>query len=287
MAWLPTPHRLINMAGHYKLPGVMPPTQPTGGPRPPKAPEPATPMAIEPEYAQLFDDWKKSPNIQTNDALLKALNPVIDNAVKTYGGSNNPIIRSRAKKILIDTLPKYDPSATKLKTYAFNQLQGLKRFSLQQSQIISIPEQVQLDYTNLAKAENELKDELGRDPTDTELSDFTSLSLKRIGYVRKLQMPSSEGSVLKPMTGSDNTDFNDPAVESKSSKEMSAWHSFVYDSLGDIDKLIMEHSLGLNGKKVLSNQQIAAKLRVSPAAVSIRKNKIQTELDKRESLNII
>lgn len=275
------------MAGHYKLPGVMPPTQPTGGPRPPKAPEPATTMAIEPEYAQLFDDWKKSPNIQTNDALLKALNPVIDNAVKTYGGSNNPIIRSRAKKILIDTLPKYDPSATKLKTYAFNQLQGLKRFSLQQSQIISIPEQVQLDYTNLAKAENELKDDLGRDPTDTELSDYTSLSLKRIGYVRKLQMPSSEGSVLKPMTGSDNTDFNDPAVESKSSKEMSAWHSFVYDSLGDIDKLIMEHSLGLNSKKVLSNQQIAAKLRVSPAAISIRKNKIQTELDKRESLNII
>jgi DNA-directed RNA polymerase specialized sigma subunit len=276
------------MAGYYKLPGVTEPTQPTGGPRPPKAPEQATPMAIEPEYAQAFDNWKKSPTPQTNDELLKVLNPVIDNAVKTYGGSNNPIIRSRAKKILIDTLPKYDPTATKLKTYAFNQLQGLKRFSLQQSQIISIPEQVQLDYANLSKTENQLKDDLGRDPTDTELADATSLSLKRIAYVRKLQMPSSEGSVLKPMVGSDNTDFNDPEVRAQGgSREMSAWHSFVYDSLGDVDKLIMEHSFGLNGKKQLSNQQIAAKLRVSPAAISIRKNKIQQELDKRDNLNLL
>jgi len=146
------------MAGYYKLPGVTSPSQPTGGPRPPKAPEQAVPMAIEPEYAQAFDNWKRSPNPQTNDELLRALNPVIDNAVKTYGGSNNPIIRSRAKKILIDTLPKYDPTATKLKTYAFNQLQGLKRFSLQQSQIISIPEQVQLDYANLSRTENELRE---------------------------------------------------------------------------------------------------------------------------------
>jgi len=101
-------------------------------------------------------------------------------------------------------------------------------------------------------------------------------------------MPSSEGSVLKPMVGSDNTDFNDPEVRAQGgSREMSAWHSFVYDSLGDVDKLIMEHSFGLNGKKQLSNQQIAAKLRVSPAAISIRKNKIQQELDKRDNLNLL
>lgn len=276
------------MAGNYNLPGVGKPSQPTGGPKPPKAPEPPTPLALEPEYTHAYETWKRAPSPETNDELLKALDPVIDSAVKTYGGGNNSIVRSRAKKILMDSLPKYDPAATKLKTYAFNQLQGLKRFSMQQSQIISIPEQVQLDYVNLAKSENELRDTLGRDPTDTELADATSLSLKRIGYVRKLRMPSSEGGVLKPMTGSDNTDFNDPAVNPQdSNKELSAWHSFVYDSLGDIDKLIMEHSFGLNGKKVLSSQQIAAKLRVSPAAISIRKNKIQQELDKRDKLNIL
>jgi DNA-directed RNA polymerase specialized sigma subunit len=276
------------MAGSYNLPGVGTPSQPTGGPRPPKAPEPPTPLALEPEYMHAYETWKRSPSPQANDELLNVLSPVIDNAVKTYGGGNNPIIRSKAKKILMDSLPKYDPTATKLKTYAFNQLQGLKRFSMQQGQIISIPEQVQLDHMNLSKAENELREELGRDPTDTELADATSLSMKRIGYVRQLKMPSSEGNILKPMSGSDGSDFNDPAVASqRGSKELSAWHSFVYDSLGDIDKLILEHSFGLNGKKVLSNQQIAAKLRISPAAVSIRKNKIQLELDKRDKLNII
>jgi hypothetical protein len=49
----------------------------------------------------------------------------------------------------------------------------------------------------------------------------------------------------------------------------------------------MEHSFGLNGKKLLSNEQIARSLRMSPAAISIRKNKIQQELDKREKLNLL
>lgn len=277
------------MPGPYNLPKVPNPTQNTGGPRPPAAPKPVEDIALEPEFRGTFANWSRDPNPETNDMMLKALNPIIDNAVKTYAGSNNnTILRSKAKKIVIDSLPNYDPNNTKLKTYVFNQLQGLKRFSLQQNQIINIPEQVQLDYVNLKKTENNLREDLGRDPSDTELADATSLSLKRINYVRKLQMPSSEGTVLQPMANSDSSDFNDPSVVSNVGKsDLNAWHSFVYDSLGDIDKIIMEHSFGLNGKSVLANQQIARKLNISPAAVSLRKNKIQQELDKRETLRVI
>jgi DNA-directed RNA polymerase specialized sigma subunit len=277
------------MPGPYNLPGIPKPTQATGGPRPPSAPKPVAGTALEPEFSETYNHWSRDPNPETNDMMLKALHPIIDNAVKTYAGSaDNSVIRSKAKKIVIDTLPNYDPNNTKLKTYVFNQLQGLKRFSLQQNQIINIPEQVQLDYVNLKKTENSLKEELGRDPSDTELADATSMSLKRLNYVRKLQMPSSEGTVLQPMMHSDSSDFNDPSVASRVNKDdMNAWHSFVYDSLGDIDKIIMEHSFGLNGKSILSNQEIAKKLRISPAAISLRKNKIQQELDKRESLRVI
>lgn len=277
------------MPGQFQLPQVNKPTQPTGGPRPPSAPAAIPSLALEPEFHEVYGMWQRNKTPEANDAMLKALNPIIDNAVKTYGGSDrNPVIRSKAKKIVIDALPNYDPANTKLKTYVFNHLQGLKRFSMQQGQIISIPEQVQLDYVNLKKKEDELREDLGRDPSDNELADATFLSPKRIAYVRNLRMPSSEGTILQPLMNSDSGDFNDPHVVNRASKgDLSAWHSFVYDSLGDTDKVIMEHSFGLNGKKVLSNQQIAAKLGVTPAAISLRKSRIQQELDKRETLKVI
>ena len=277
------------MPGRFQLPGVGDPTQPTGGPRPPKLEQPEI-KALEPQLKDVYDTWNRMKSPQANDMMLKALSPIIDNAVKTFGGSqdHNPIIRSRAKKIVIDSLPNYDPKQTKLKTFVFNQLQGLKRFSLQQGQIISIPEKVQLDFVNLKKTEDSLREELGRDPSTTELADAAMLSPKRIEYVRKLRMPSSEGTVSAVNASSDFSDFSDPAVANPSSKkDLGAWHSFVYEGLSDINKLIMEHSFGLNGKKLLSNEQIARSLRMSPSAISIRKTKIQQELDKREKLNLL
>jgi predicted transcriptional regulator len=46
----------------------------------------------------------------------------------------------------------------------------------------------------------------------------------------------------------------------------------------------MEHSLGLNGKKKLSGRRIAAKLGLSPSAVSQRGARIQQQLDLYEEL---
>jgi len=275
------------MPGLPNIPAVPKPTQNTGGPRPPVINPINEGLALEPEFHQPYGVWKHSPSLQTNDMMLNTLKPIIDNAVKTYGGPDSPIIRSKAKKIVIESLPNYDPNNTKLKTYVFNQLQGLKRFSMQQSQILSIPEQVQLDYSNLYKKENELKEELGRDPTTDELADAAMMSPKRINYVRQLRLPSSEGTMSRPAQGAEGGDYNDPSVMADGPKELSGWHDFVYHGLGDTDKLIMEHSFGLFGKKILSNQDIAKKLKVSPAAISIRKNKLQQELDKRENLNVI
>ncbi len=273
----------------YNIPGVGNPSQPTGGPRPPGT-APAQPtISLEPEYNKIYEDWKRNPDIANNDRVLKALKPVIDTAVKTYAGSSsNPMVGSKAKQIVIDSLHRYDPSKTKLKTFVFNQLQGLKRFTLQSNQIISIPEQVQLDYVGLFKAEDELKEELGRHPSLSELADKTGLSPKRIEYVRKLRMPSSEGTVLKPMAGSESEDFNDPGVRlMKDTSSADGWRQLVYYGASDTDKIIMEGAFGMFGSPVLSNEAIAKKLRVTPAAVSIRKKKIQAELDKQSDIRLM
>jgi DNA-directed RNA polymerase specialized sigma subunit len=47
----------------------------------------------------------------------------------------------------------------------------------------------------------------------------------------------------------------------------------------------MEHTLGLNGKKVLANTEVAKRLSISPGAVSQRKSRIQSRLDEFYDIN--
>jgi len=270
------------------LPPLAAPTQPTGGPKPPSPKAlPANDM-LEPDFAEAFTTWQNRPSPQANGLILKKLDPIIDTAVKTYGGANaSPTLRSKARLLALQGLPKYDRSQAKLKTFMMNHLQGLRRMAAKENAIISVPEQVQLDHLHLSRAEAELRDDLGRDPSTSELADHTGLSAKRIQYVRKLQMPASEGQILQPISGSESDDFNDPAVKSVGGDDARAWHRFVYESLDNTDRVIMEHSLGLFGRPVLSNQDIARKLGITPSAVSQRKTRIQLRMDERQNLGVL
>jgi len=48
----------------------------------------------------------------------------------------------------------------------------------------------------------------------------------------------------------------------------------------------MEHTLGMHGKRVLSNQDVARKLKLSPGAISQRKARIQSKMDLAEDLKV-
>jgi len=60
-----------------------------------------------------------------------------------------------------------------------------------------------------------------------------------------------------------------------------AWFNFVYDDLSPVDKLIADMTLGRNGRRKTSTQEIARRLNITPGAVSQRAAKIQAMLDKQ------
>jgi hypothetical protein len=59
----------------------------------------------------------------------------------------------------------------------------------------------------------------------------------------------------------------------------------VYDELDDYHKKVMEHALGMNGRRALSNQGIARRLNRSPGAISQAKARIQKMLNEAEALS--
>jgi DNA-directed RNA polymerase specialized sigma subunit len=240
---------------------------------------------LEPHYADLYNSWKTDPTPQASSSLLKTIDPVIKEALKSYGGTRqeSPTLRSKAKLLALEAMQKYDPTRSKLKTHLLTQFQGLRRMAAKENQIISVPEQVMLDQGHLREAENRLRDKLGRDPSDWELIDETGLSLKRISYIRSMKPTFAEGKLTT--VDEEGSSMSVPAIAAQQTEDK-GWQEFIYSDLHPIDQVIMEHTLGMNNKKVLSNQEIARKLGLSPGAISQRKARIQQLLDRREDLGI-
>jgi DNA-directed RNA polymerase specialized sigma subunit len=236
---------------------------------------------LEPEFEAPFQAWKRRPNPHTASTLLKSVQPVIDKAIAAHVGQSSPLLRSRGRQIALKALGTYDPYQSKLQTHLISQLQGLKRVNRQQTQVIHVPERVALEQGHMAEMENELRDELGRDPTTAELSDRSGMSLKRIAKLRQFQQPMAEGFFSQHAHGDDEPNL--PAVQGEANPNL--WAEMVYDDLDPTNQSILEHSLGLHGRPVLSNMDIAKKLQLTPGAISQRRAVIQRRLDQGSLLS--
>lgn len=235
---------------------------------------------LEPELEPHYTAWKQNPTPATRSQLLTAVSPAITAAIRSYG-RDSPTLRGKAKLRAIAAFDSYDPMRGKLKTHIISQLRGLQRDSAQEQNIIQQPEQVSLDKQHLNRHVAELTDTLGREPSDLELADKSGFSLKRIAHVRQSVQGVNHGALLEGVPDGDLPASMTPGDTSR----QDAWRDYIYYDLSPRDQLIMEHSLGIRGKPKLAANRIAAKLRITPAAVSQRLSHIQRMLDEGQSMS--
>lgn len=234
---------------------------------------------LEEEHQEPFDAWKANPTPAGNATFLTHLQPTIDKVVNVHVGQNNPLITSKARRMTLDAMKTYDPKRSRLQTHLYNQLQGLKRVQRQQGSIVSVPEKVSLDRYHLDRHTQELSDELGRDPSDAELADRTGFSPRRMQRVRSYRPAVAEGTLEAANEG------NIYGGNSAAKATHSPYIDLIYHDMAPIDQLILEHSIGYNGKRRLSNEQIAQKIKRTPGLVSQRKKAIQEMLDRENELS--
>ena len=223
-----------------------------------------------------WEKWKATPNNQTRSQLLRTMQPVIDGAVRGHGDS--PYLRAEAKLLALKALDTYDPKQGPLKNHLISHLQGLSRVSGKSDQIIQIPERRVLQFNQLQAATRDLEDAFGREPTDIELADHLGVPIRKLEDIRKASLPMTPGKAKSDETG---VSADLAVTRPGESRFGDAWQQLVYDDLSTTDKLVMEHALGLNGKKVLTTGEIARKVGLTAGAVSQRKAKIQEMLDAR------
>lgn len=232
-----------------------------------------SPRRSKSDIEQTYATWKQAPTPQNGAVLFRQLDPFVKAAVQRHTGGTSAVNIGRAKSLLIDALPRYDGRAS-MATFVDRQLQPMQRWSAKHKVGVRITHGYSAERKMLNDVESELIDELGRHPSRAEIADKSGLPLARIQKILSLQLPVPGEKSFQG--GSDFSEAADQAVES----DNNMWLLAVYYGLNPVNQVIMEHTLGLNGAPKFSNQDIAKRLRITPGAVSQRKNKIQAMLDR-------
>lgn len=223
-----------------------------------------------PDLTDAITKYQKSPIPEHADNLLLAASPTISRALKAYGGVDTPALRAQAKLLTLDAAKTYTPKEAKPETHLLSQLQALRRISASAANIGYMPEQVRLDAPKIQRHAMELQQELGRDPSDAELADHIGIPIERIARARKGTAAFTSSSLPEGV---------ETTLPSYEKENRNNWAKYVYHDLTPAGQIVMEHTLGLNGKPLLSTEEIARKANISTGRVS------QYRADIEKSLN--
>lgn len=179
------------------------------------------------------------------------------------------VVLAEAYKIANHAAETYDKSSgVKFSTHLTNQLKKLSRISTQYGNIVRLPENKQFKLQRLNQMEAQLREDLHRDPNIQELSDALGIPTKEIHYL--MQNRKSEVNLS-------NLSYTPTFVDDTQNDE---WLHMVYHDLSPTDKIIFEHKIGFGGKKKLTNEEIAKKIKTSASTVNHRANFIAEMISK-------
>ena len=219
-----------------------------------------------------FEKWKTAPTPENMSALLDKAEPVINSALTSYAGGNQ-LFRGHARRMAAEAFKTYDPKKNvKLHTHLMTQLQPLTRINREHAQSVKVPERVTLDMYSMRQSNQELFDKLGREPSDKELADHTHLSMRRLQHVRRFARPDIPESGLTMMNEEGEQEIFYPGMQKTDPQRV--WTEYVHHDLSPVDQKILEWKTGLYGKEILSNNEIAQRVNLSPGAVSQHSSRI-------------
>jgi DNA-directed RNA polymerase specialized sigma subunit len=168
------------------------------------------------------------------------------------------VVLAEAYKLAHKAAESFDPSKNiKFSTHLTNQLKKLSRISTLYGAAVRLPENKQFKSQHINEAELYLKDELGREPSAMEVSEYTHIPLV---HVNKIKQNKANEVNLSSLT-------HTPVFLTNQNDD---WLHFVYHDLSDLDRVIFEYKTGFNNKPTLNNEEIAKKLNISTNTVISR-----------------
>jgi DNA-directed RNA polymerase specialized sigma subunit len=215
-----------------------------------------------------WNQWKAAPHPKLMSTVLKSVQPTIDAAIARHPRFNAGVLGGEAKRLAIQAVKTFDPAQNaSLSTHIFNHLRPLSRYTQEMSRAVSVPREAREQYGKVVRAEQDFLEQNNRPPTDWELQDQLGISRERLAKIRQVgKFEFAEGA----LESAPDVQQEDPTI--------SLWTDYVYHSLPDRDRQIMDYRLGRIGKTVLPTVEIAQRLGIDPSYVNRRAGQIAQQI---------
>jgi DNA-directed RNA polymerase specialized sigma subunit len=221
----------------------------------------------------LWKKWKYNRDPLALEDLLRSLRPIVKRGASPFLRSGLPqsVLEAEVKRIIIEALDAYDPSAygdVQLSTFIISRIKKVNRLVYQHQNIGRISEQRITQVGTFNNVKSFLTDKHEREPTASELADELSWSIPEVERMERETRKDLISSVQQFEPGVIISDRDQEILE------------LIYYELTQEEKLVYEYLLGKNGKPMLKPTQIAQRAGLSPAKVSRLRSSIMEKFQR-------
>ncbi len=187
---------------------------------------------------------------------------------------------------LMKAVERFDPEkGGKLSTYAAWWIkQSIKRALANQSKTIRLPVHMVDKVSKTRKIANAMSEQLGREPTDQELSEETGISRTKLAMI--MQASQRPASLDAPVFEGEATAYgeligDDKAVDPSlalSSKNMHSNLDDLLEVLNEREQRIIDARFGLDGKKPMTLEEVGLEFGVTRERIRQLQNLALTKM---------
>lgn len=210
-----------------------------------------------------WQEWRRNPTPNNMNVVLTRMGPLIHSEVNRWSGAlGRPLLEVKAKQLAARAIENYNPNRrTALSTHVANQLKKLSRMTYSHQNVARIPEYQTLQTRSYMNAREKLMSRFGREPTAIELSNELGWSLP---YMERFLRSNRREFV----------ESGDPVPIFDQSAGEAGIVDFVYNDLSPMHQKIFEHTTGYRGAKILDNNSLRKKLRLTQGQLSYQKKRV-------------
>jgi DNA-directed RNA polymerase specialized sigma subunit len=239
----------------------------------------AAPNARREKEHALWETWNANDRTPKHlEPLLNVFEPVVKAKIREWKAPrvNESAFRAELHTHMIKAFQDFDASrGASLRTHVENRIKKAKRYNAKHQNFAYIPEDPARFIGKIQRAQDELKEDLGRDPTHLEIARSVNdtdpkakLTTKRVGEIITYQRADrlDSGWTYDPVSRDAN---REQEVLSLIQAELPS----VFPN--EDDRSVFEHIYGINGKALITGtNELAKKLGKSPSQISRIKSSV-------------
>ena len=254
-----------------------------------------TPLLTRQEEIELAARMKKGDQ-KARASMIKANLRLVVKIAHDYANLGLPLLDliSEGNIGLVKAVERFDPAkGGKLSTYgAWWIKQSIKRAMANQSKTIRLPLHLIDKIYKLNRASLKMSEELGREPTDEELSEEIGISSAKLSRYKTVSIRPA--SLNAPINDDDSTEFGEIVGDEDAQtpfelfrdKNMRDELSELLEALDDREREIIFKRFGLDGGKPKTLEEVGKKFGVTRERIRQLQNialaKLRRALAKRE-----